>query len=40
MSILFISRYSTLMITGVDGMPFATTTSELAPVSIFAGTSK
>ena len=26
--------------TGFDAMPFATTTSVLAPVSIFAGTSK
>jgi hypothetical protein len=28
------------MLTAVDGIPFATTTSELAPVSIPEGTSK
>jgi hypothetical protein len=28
------------MLTAFDGIPFATTTSELAPVSIVAGTSK
>ena len=32
--------YSTVMETGDDGMPFAITTSELVPVSMFAGTSK
>src|SRR5271170_398463 len=30
----------TVMATGSEGIPFATTTSELAPVSIPAGTSK
>ena len=28
------------MLTGIDGIPLATTSSELAPVSIVAGTSK
>jgi hypothetical protein len=28
------------MLTGDDGIPFATTSRELAPVSIVAGTSK
>ena len=32
-------NYSTVTLTGADAMPLATTTSELAPVSIFAGTS-
>jgi hypothetical protein len=32
--------YCTVTATGLDGIPFATTTSELAPLSIFAGTSK
>src|SRR5437016_396113 len=32
--------YCTVTETDVDGMPFATTTRELAPVCIFAGTSK
>lgn len=34
------TRYWTVMLTAFDGMPLATTTSELAPVSIPLGTSK
>lgn len=32
--------YSTVTLTALDGIPFATTTSKLSPVSMFAGTSK
>jgi|HubBroStandDraft_1064217.scaffolds.fasta_scaffold00322_5 hypothetical protein len=32
--------YSTVMLTGSEGMPFAITTNVLAPVSIVVGTSK
>lgn len=32
--------YCTVTATATEGMPFATTTNELAPVSIVAGTSK
>jgi hypothetical protein len=34
------SRYFTVIDTAADGMPFATTSSALAPVSRFGGTSK
>lgn len=36
----FAPFYSTVIETGFDGIPFAITTSELAPVSMFEGTSK
>ena len=32
--------YSTVTLTGLDGIPFATTSRVLAPVSIVVGTSK
>ena len=39
-SSFFASNYSTVTVTGWEGIPFATTTRLLGPVSIVSGTSK